>query len=70
MEQTVRQSPLAWTIVRPSRLIDGKRTRQYRVGTSGELAAANKISRADVADCMLTQLDTQANWQKTLAVAY
>lgn len=71
MEQTIRESKLtAWTIVRPSRLFDGKRTGQYRVGSSGELADANKISRADVAECMLSQLDTQTNWQKAIAVAY
>jgi biliverdin reductase/flavin reductase len=70
MEQTIRASALAWTIVRPSRLFDGKRIGQYRVGASGELARANKISRADVANCMLNQLDTQANWHQTVAVAY
>ena len=70
MEQTVRESRLAWTIVRPSRLFDGKRTGQYRVGSSGELDHANKISRADLADCILDQLETQANWQKAIAVAY
>ena len=70
MEQTVRESRLAWTIVRPSRLFDGKRTGQYRVSASGELAHANKISRADVADCILGQLDTQANWHQAIAVAY
>ena len=70
MEQTIRESRLAWTIVRPSRLFDGKRTGQYRVGSSGELAHANKISRADLADCILGQLNTQANRQKAIAVAY
>ncbi len=70
MEQVVQESPLAWTIVRPSRLFDGKRTGQYRVGSSGELDHANKISRADLAACLLDQLETQANWQKAIAVAY
>ena len=70
MEQTVRESRLTWTIVRPSRLVDGQRTGQYRVGSSGELAHANKISRADLADCMLNQLETEANWHKAVAVAY
>ena len=70
MEQTIRESHLAWTIVRPSFLFDGKRMGQYRVGSSGELAHANRISRADLANCLLDQLDTQANWQKAIAVAY
>lgn len=70
MEQIIQQSGLAWTIVRPSRLFDGKRKGHYRVGSSGELAHAYSISRADVADCMLAQLDTEAHWQQTIAVAY
>ena len=70
MEQTIRESHLAWTIVRPSRLFNGKRVGQYRLGASGELDQANKISRADVANCLLNQLDTQANWQQAVAVAY
>jgi biliverdin reductase / flavin reductase len=70
MEQTVRASGLAWTIVRPSRLFDGKRIGQYRVGTSGELDRANSISRADLANCLLNQLETQANWHQAVAVAY
>ena len=70
MEQTIRESRLDWTIVRPSRLFDGRRTGQYRVGPSGELARANKISRVDLAACILDQLETQDNWYKAIAVAY
>lgn len=70
MEQTIQASGLVWTIVRPSRLFDGPRRGQYRVGSSGELAQANSISRADVADCMLAQLDTRIHWQQAIAVAY
>lgn len=70
MERLVRESSLAWTIVRPSRLFTGKRINQYRVGASGELAHANSISRADLANCLLNQLDTKAHWHQTIAVAY
>ncbi|QKZ14319.1 NAD(P)-dependent oxidoreductase [Spirosoma sp. KUDC1026] len=70
MEQTILDSNLAWTIVRPSFLFDGKRLGRYRVGSSGELAHANRISRADLASCLLDQLDNQENRQKTIAVAY
>lgn len=70
MEQTIQKSRLAWTIVRPSRLVDGERTGHYRVGTSGELTQANSISRADVADCMLAQLDSKDYWQQAISVAY
>ena len=70
MEQTIQASGLAWTIVRPSRLFDGAHTGHYRVGSSGELAHANSISRADMADCLLAQLDTKIHWQRAIAVAY
>ena len=70
MEQTIGKSKLAWTIVRPFRLVDGERTGHYRVGVSGTLDDAGSISRADVAEFMLDQLDSEANWQKAVAVAY
>jgi biliverdin reductase / flavin reductase len=70
MEQIVQTSPLAWTIIRPSRLTNGKRLGRYRVGTSGELAAANAISRADLANAILNQLDTTEHWQQAIAIAY
>ena len=70
MEQIVRASKLDWTIVRPFRLVDGEQTGHYRVGVSGALDNAGSISRADVAEFMLGQLDTQANWQRSVAIAY
>jgi biliverdin reductase / flavin reductase len=70
MEQTVQASNLAWTIVRPSRLTNGKRRGHYRKGSSGELDHANAISRADLASAMLHQLDTTEDWRKAIAIAY
>jgi biliverdin reductase / flavin reductase len=70
MEQIIQASHLAWTIIRPSRLTNGKRLGHYRVGASGDLADANAISRADLASAILNQLDTKENWQKAIAVAY
>ena len=70
MEQIIQASGLVWTIVRPSRLVDGKRRGHYRVGLSDELAHADSISRADVADCLLAQLDSKAHWKQAILVAY
>ncbi|GAB4045052.1 NAD(P)-dependent oxidoreductase [Spirosoma jeollabukense] len=70
MEQIIRASRLTWTIVRPSRLFDGPHSGHYQIGSSGELSRANSISRADVADCLLTQLETKAHWHQAIAVAY
>jgi putative NADH-flavin reductase len=56
-EAVIRQSPLDWVIVRPPRLTNGPCTGTYRTGEgireNGLLAS---ISRADVADFMVTQL--------------
>ena len=56
-ESEVIRSGLDWTIVRPSAYTDGERTGNYRHGFSAnEKGLKLKISRADVADFVLTQL--------------
>ena len=54
--EVLRRSGLDWTIVRGSVLGDGDRTGEYRVGYVGK-NSGTKISRADVADFMLKQLE-------------
>ena len=57
-EQIVRQCHLDWTIVRPGFLTDGPFTGTYRHGfpvTQRDIEG--KISRADVADFMLKQIE-------------
>ena len=70
-ENIITQSGLDWTIVRPPRLTNGPHTGAYRHG--GDIKAASvipMISRADVADFMLRQLDDRAYLRKALAVMY
>jgi putative NADH-flavin reductase len=56
-EQLIRQSKLDWTIVRPTKMVDGGRTGVYRRGLADTKEKVKvKISRADVADFMLRQL--------------
>lgn len=69
-EKTVRQSGLDWTIVRPFRLTDGPRTGQYRVAAGGVLDEAGSVARADIADFILNQLDTDEYVHQTPAVGY
>jgi len=60
-ESVVRSSALDWTIVRAPLLTNGRRTGQYRAGE--EIAARwplPMLSRADVAEFMLRQLDDAA----------
>jgi putative NADH-flavin reductase len=59
MEEYVEKSSLKWTIVRPSRLTDGTRKGIYRAGERIPLNVASGISRADVADFMLKQVQAE-----------
>jgi putative NADH-flavin reductase len=56
MEETVRASGLDWTIVRPPRLTNGRRTGRYRTRTGRNVLGGVILSRADLADCMLNLL--------------
>jgi putative NADH-flavin reductase len=70
-ENIITRSGLDWTIVRPPRLTNGPHTGAYRHG--GNIKAASvipMISRADVADFMLLQLDDYAYLRKAPAVMY
>lgn len=55
-ENLIRDSDLAWVIVRPTRLTNGPLTRQYRSGTNLSFTRSPKISRANVAAFMIEQL--------------
>ena len=57
--ENVRRSDLDWTIVRVPMLTDGPARGRYRVGMVG-VNDGVRISRADVADFMLKQLDLGA----------
>jgi uncharacterized protein YbjT (DUF2867 family) len=55
-EEVVRRSPLQWTLVRPTRLVDGPRADRTHVLTErGRLVEA--ISRADVAAFLLATVE-------------
>ena len=70
-EVVVKQSSLDWTIVRPPHLKDGPRTGSYRHGFSTtDRQIEGWISRADVADFMLAQLDDDKYLCKTPGVSY
>lgn len=58
-EQYLEQTPLQWTVVRPSRLTNGSAGERV-VAASVLPAAARSISRADVAEFMVGELEQQA----------
>jgi len=70
MEVTVRQSGLDWTIVRPANLIDGAGKHLWRTAPGYALAHGTKIARADVAEFMLTQLESSVDVGHAVAVAW
>jgi putative NADH-flavin reductase len=70
-EAVVTKSSLDWTIVRPPHLKDGPRTGSYRHGfppTDRNIRAW--ISRADVADFMLSQLLDETYIRRAPGVSY
>lgn len=56
MEREIEGSGLEWVIARPVALTDGERTASYRAGADLKLSFSPRVSRADVADFMLSQL--------------
>jgi putative NADH-flavin reductase len=57
-EDNVRRSNLDWTFVYPVLLSDGPTTGAYRVGERLELRGVPKISRADVAHFIVSELES------------
>ncbi len=56
-EKATRQSDLDWIIVRPAQLTNGPKTEHYKADTTLKIGLNSKISRADVADFLLKQLN-------------
>lgn len=67
-EEIVRSSGVAWTVVRPGFLNNGPRTGRYRVVTDMTGVRARKISRADVADYLLKEIETRADVGRTVFI--
>jgi hypothetical protein len=59
-EWIIRSSGLDWTIVRPGLLTNRPATRRYRVLTATKDWRFGIISRADVADFIVRQVDDRA----------
>src|SRR2546425_5551249 len=66
-EEYLRASGLEWTIVYPPSLTNGPATGEYRSGEALQLKGVPKISRADVAHFMLSQLD-DATYSRGMAI--
>ena len=57
LEQLLRDSKANWTIIRPGLLRNGPRTGKYQIFDDLTGVTLGKISRADVADFMVSELE-------------
>lgn len=70
MEELVRASDLAWTIVRPPRLTAGERTGRIRSSADGNVRGSFSIARADVADYLLRIVADDSLVKGTISIAH
>jgi len=69
-EKLLFNSGLEYTIVRPSAFMDGSITRNYNIGFDGSYKSLDlKIARADVADFMLQQMETNEYVKKAVSIS-
>ncbi|MGB3637188.1 MAG: SDR family oxidoreductase [Rivularia sp. (in: cyanobacteria)] len=70
-EKYVQQSDLDWTIIRPAAFVEGTRTGKYRHGfPSSDRTSSLTISRPDVADFILKQLNDNTYCGKAASLSY
>lgn len=69
-EAELRRSGLEWTIVYPVTLTNGARVGRYRVGERLPLRGFPTVSRADVADFLLTQVEDRTYVGKGVLISH
>jgi putative NADH-flavin reductase len=69
MERVFQESALDWTIVRPPQLTDKAGSGKYRIREGHLPRFGFKISRADVADCLIKTLDDRTSVKKILGTS-
>lgn len=70
-ERMIAESNVEWVIVRPGVLTNGDKRGRYREGRRvGSFLSTVRISRADVADFMLNQLESDAHLRTAAGVCW
>ncbi len=69
MEDEIRRSATAWTIVRPPKLVNEPLTGMYRTSVGGNVPRGYAISRANVAHAMLAALGDPTTLKQTVGIA-
>jgi putative NADH-flavin reductase len=64
----LQESPLDWILVRPAGLIDAQKTGKYHI--TSDKPAGKKISRSDVADFMLRQVNSDQYLKQMPIISY
>jgi putative NADH-flavin reductase len=67
-ERIVIESGLDWTIVKPPRLTDGPLTGRVRAGAALRVGLLSKISRNDLAACLLDEVGSAAHVRQRIYV--
>ncbi len=70
MEKVLSKSDLDWTVIRAPRLTNNKRTGKYRIAINEHLRNPSSISRADLADYMVTHLNDEKTFKARVEVCY
>ena len=69
-EEIIQASTLDWLIIRPAGLTNGPQTGSYRVIENLDGIVAKRISRMDVADFILNQVEEPKLFGKTVLLTY
>lgn len=68
-EAAIAETNLDWTILRPPALSDRPATGQYRTAFERSLPRGFRVSRADLAACMLALISDVASYRRHVAIA-
>ncbi|HYB30321.1 MAG TPA: NAD(P)H-binding protein [Solirubrobacteraceae bacterium] len=68
VEEVVEASGLDYTLVRAARLVDGGPTGKYSAGPDARANATSKVTRGDVAHCLLDQAEAQGEHSRAIGV--
>jgi len=69
-EVIIKKSKLDWIIVRPGILLNGPRTARYKSLTDANTWRSGMISRADVADFLIRNVEDESNLRQTPVLVY
>lgn len=70
MEDILRHSTSNWTVIRPPRLLNSKRTGKYRTTINLPLSKPSSLSRADLADYIIQHLEDEKIYRSKVEISY